>query len=120
MKNFLAVFTGTAEAMEASGWNALSDAERDERTQAGVKAWQTWMEEHESHVSVPGGPIGKTLRVSTGGIENAQNNLCGYVVVSADSHAAAAKLFESHPHFSIFPGEAVEVMECLPVPVPGA
>lgn len=29
---------------------------------------------------------------------------------------AHARLFENHPHFSIFPGDAVEVMECLPVP----
>jgi hypothetical protein len=38
------------------------------------------------------------------------------VVVSAESHAAAARLFEGHPHFTVFPGEGVEVMECLPMP----
>ena len=37
-------------------------------------------------------------------------------VVRAESQEAAARLFENHPHFSIFPGDAVEVMECLPVP----
>jgi len=26
------------------------------------------------------------------------------------------RLFENHPHFSIFPGDAVEVMEVLPIP----
>jgi hypothetical protein len=84
MKNFLAVFTGTPEATAKSGWDALSESARNERTQAGIAA--------------------------------AQNTICGYVVVSAQSHEAAARLFENHPHFSIFPGEAVEVMECLPVP----
>lgn len=39
-----------------------------------------------------------------------------YTVVQADSHEAAAKLFENHPHFMIFPGDAVEVMERLPIP----
>ena len=29
---------------------------------------------------------------------------------------AAVKLFEGHPHFTIFPGDSVEVMECLPIP----
>jgi hypothetical protein len=29
---------------------------------------------------------------------------------------AAAKLFEGHPHFTIFPGDGVEVMEVLPIP----
>ena len=28
----------------------------------------------------------------------------------------AAKLFLNHPHFMIFPGDRVEVMECLPIP----
>ena len=27
-----------------------------------------------------------------------------------------AKLFEKHPHFTIFPGESVEVMPVLPIP----
>lgn len=116
MKNFLAVFTGTDQATEKSGWNALSESARQERTQAGLNAWHAWMEAHNKQVVVSGGPIGKTKRVSVAGAANARNNICGYVVVSAESHDAAAKLFENHPHFSIFPGEAVEVMGCLPVP----
>ena len=116
MKNFLAVFTGTPEAAEQSGWNALGESARNERTQAGIKAWHAWMESNKKQVVVAGGPIGKTRRVSRSGMASAHNSICGYVVVCADSHEAAAKLFENHPHFSIFPGEAVEVMECLPVP----
>jgi hypothetical protein len=116
MKNFMAVFTGTPEAMEKSGWNALSEQERQERTQAGIKAWGAWMQTNEKRIVVAGGPIGKTQRVSSTGIEAAHNNICGYVVVSAESHDDASRLFENHPHFSIFPGEAVEVMECLPLP----
>jgi len=116
MKHFLAVFTGTDEATEKSGWNALSESARQERTQAGLNAWHAWMEAKSKQVVVTGGPIGKTKRVSVTGVESARNAICGYVVVSAESHDAAAKLFEGHPHFSIFPGEAVEVMECLPVP----
>ncbi|MBY0280468.1 hypothetical protein K2Z84_34470 [Candidatus Binatia bacterium] len=27
-----------------------------------------------------------------------------------------ARMFERHPHFAIFPGEAVEIMEVLPIP----
>jgi hypothetical protein len=42
--------------------------------------------------------------------------MAGYVILEAESHEAAARLFENHPHFTIFPGERVEIMECLPVP----
>jgi hypothetical protein len=38
MKNFLAVFTGTPEAMERSGWNALDEKVRQERTEAAMTA----------------------------------------------------------------------------------
>ena len=116
MKNFLAIYTGTDEAMARSGWNTLSEAERQERTQAGMKAWHAWMDANKARVDVSGGPIGKTRRVSKAGVEAIRNNIAGYVVVSAESHEEAASLFEGHPHFSIFPGDAVEVMECLPVP----
>jgi hypothetical protein len=29
---------------------------------------------------------------------------------------SAARLFEKHPHFMIFPGESVEIMPVLPIP----
>jgi hypothetical protein len=37
-------------------------------------------------------------------------------VVRAASHEDAAKMFENHPHFAIFPGERVEIMPVLPIP----
>jgi len=45
-----------------------------------------------------------------------RNNMTAFTVVRAESHEDAAKLFEDHPHFTIFPGESVEIMECLPMP----
>jgi hypothetical protein len=41
------------------------------------------------------------------------NELTVFVVVRAPSHEAAAKLFEGHPHFTIFPCDAVDVMPLL-------
>jgi hypothetical protein len=38
------------------------------------------------------------------------------MVVLAESHEGAAKLFLNHPHFMIFPGDPVEIKECLPIP----
>lgn len=39
-----------------------------------------------------------------------------YIGTQAESHEAAAKLVENHPHFTLFPGDSVEIMECLPLP----
>lgn len=116
MKNFLAVFLGTPEAAERSGWNALSEAVRQERTSAGIQAWHAWMASNAERIVESGGPIGKTKRVSAAGLADTQNAICAYVVVAAQTHEAAARLFMNHPHFAIFPGESVEIMECLPTP----
>jgi hypothetical protein len=37
-------------------------------------------------------------------------------MVEAESQDEAARLFLNHPHFTIFPGEGVEIMEILPGP----
>jgi hypothetical protein len=114
MKNFLAIYTGAPASMEK--WNALDESKRNEREAAGMKAWGDWMVNHQASIVVQGGPLGKTKRISTQGIADIRNEMAGFIVVKAESHAAAAKLFENHPHFAIFPGDAVEVMECLPIP----
>lgn len=71
---------------------------------------------HSAAIVDQGSPLGKTKRASPRGIEDIKNSMTGYVIVQAESHEAAAKLFENHPHFTIFPGDSVEIMECLPLP----
>ncbi|HWK49582.1 MAG TPA: hypothetical protein VNR40_06830 [Steroidobacter sp.] len=114
MKTFLAVYTGSPTSFEK--WTRLPEAERKQREQAGMKAWGDWMAKHQADVVVQGGPLGKTKQVNAAGISDIRNNMAGFVVVKADSHEAAARLFEGHPHFTIFPGDSVEIMECLPIP----
>lgn len=116
MKKFLAVYTGTAATREKSGWDSMDEAKRREVEASGMQAWGDWMTAHAERIVETGGPLGSTKRVSPKGIADITNNLVGYVVLEAESHEAAARLFEQHPHFAIFPGEAVEIMECLPIP----
>lgn len=79
-------------------------------------AWKAWVEMHAAAIVAMGGPLGKTKKVSSRGIADASNEMGAFTVVRAESHEAAAKLFERHPHFSIFPGDAVEIMPVLPIP----
>lgn len=116
MKTFLAIYTGTREAFERSGWNAMDEAKRKEREEEGFQAWMAWGGKHAGAIVDEGAPLGKTKRAARDGISDIKNNIAGYVIVRAESHEAAAKLFEGHPHFTIFPGDAVEIMECLPMP----
>jgi hypothetical protein len=116
MKNFLAIYIGTEAGLERSGWNELSEAEREARQAKGIEAWMSWGKEHAAAIVDHGTPLGKTKRASEKGVSDTKNEMVGYVIVKAESHAAAAKLFEKHPHFTLFPGDSVEIMECLPMP----
>lgn len=116
MKRFLAVYIGIASARERSGWDSLSETERQKREEAAVAAWMDWGTINRDRIVDTGTPLGKTKRISEHGIDDIKNNLVGYVIVEAESHQAAAQLFEKHPHFMLFPGDSVEVMECLPLP----
>lgn len=114
--SYLAVFLGSPDGPRRAAWNAMSDAERRAREQEGMAAWGAWVKAHRDAIVDSGGPLGKTKRVSGDGVADVSNDLAVYLVVRASSHEAAAKMFESHPHFTIFPGEAVEVMPRLPIP----
>src|SRR5688572_19489978 len=104
MKRFLAVYIGTASARERSGWDSLSATDRQERERTAVAAWMDWGTTNRDRIVDTGTPLGKTKRISGHGIEDIKNNLAGYVIVQAESHQAAAQLFEKHPHFMLFPG----------------
>ena len=109
MKSYLALFTG---APQPDGTPPMSPDD----VQAGMQAWGGWMARHADVIEVSGGPVGQTKKISPSGTADIRNNVGGFVIVRAESHAAAAKMFEGQPHFTIFPGDGVEVMEILPIP----
>jgi hypothetical protein len=57
---------------------------------------------------------GKTKRVTSGGVSDTRNDIVLYSIIEAESHEAAAKLFEDHPHLQI-PQSSIEVMEIRPM-----
>lgn len=116
MKSFLAIYIGTASALEKSGWNSMDEEKRKALEVSGIKAWMDWGTKNSAAIVDYGSPVGKTKRVSPDGIADISNTVTGYAIVQAESHEDAAKLFENHPHFKIFPGDSVEIMECLPLP----
>ena|ERR1700722_448774 len=113
---YLAVFLGSKTSPRMAAWNALPEAERNAKQQEGIAAWKAWAEKHQAAIVGMGGPLGKTKTVSQSGIADISNEMGAYTVVRADSHEAAAKMFERHPHFTIFPGESIEIMPVLPIP----
>lgn len=117
MKKFMAVYTGTPGSFEKWQQKFADPEARKAQEKAGMEAWKSWAEVHRKDIVESGGPLGKTKAASAAGIQDTRNDLAAYVVVQAESHEAAARMFLDHPHFSIFPGDSVEIMEILPVPV---
>ena len=109
MAKFMAIYTGQPGARDRTQPDPATIAR-------GMQAWTDWMSRNADRIVDSGGPLGKTKRVTTSGVADVQNNVAAYVVVEAEDHEAAARLFLGHPHFSIFPGDGVEIMPCLPIP----
>ena len=51
MKKFLAIYIGTASALEKSGWSKMDDEQRREREAAGIQAWMEWGTAHAEAIA---------------------------------------------------------------------
>ncbi len=111
MPRFLAIYTMKPE--DLASFRDLPKAEQDAVDALGVKEWAAWEERNALSILDRGGMVGKTTRITKDGVVDAVNSLCGYLVVEAESPDAAARLFEDHPHITIFPGDGVDVMPFL-------
>lgn len=116
MKTFLAIYLGSTSDRVMAEWEAQKPEVKKEKEEAGVKAWSAWATENSASIVDNGFPLGKTKRINPQGVSDAKNSMGAYTVVRTETHEDAAKLFLNHPHFTIFPGVAVEVMECVPMP----
>ncbi len=113
---YLAVFLGSKASPRRAAWDALPEGDRRAKKREGMAAWKAWIELHRAAIVSMGGPLGKTRKVTQRGIDDTSNDMGAFMVVRADSHEAAARLFDEHPHFSVFPGDSVEIMPVLPIP----
>jgi hypothetical protein len=111
VKKFLAMYIVPAAVM--TEWSQKSAEERRPAEEKMRAAWGAWMGEHAAAIS--GTEVaGKTKRVSAEGISDVKNDVMLYAFVEAESHEAAAKMFQQHPHLQI-PQSSIEVMEVRPM-----
>lgn len=111
MKQFCVLYMMPLEGLEE--WVAKPEEDRKAAETEMKAQWDTWLAEHASTVKNTIG-LGKTKRVTAGGIEDTKNNLMLSSYVEAESHEAAAEIFRNHPHFGI-PGASIDVMEINPM-----
>lgn len=107
MAKFLAVYRAPIEGLEA--WAKTDPQVRQAEEKKMQAEWGAWMAAHQESFSGPTAGIGKTKRVTKDGVVDTKNDLMLYSIVEAESHEAAAALFENHPHFGI-PDGSIDVM----------
>jgi len=111
MQKFIALYLIPASVMAD---RAKTDPEtRKVEEQKMQAAWGKWMSKHEKMITLTEAG-GKTKRVTASGISDTKNDIILYSFVEAESHEAAAKAFENHPHLQI-PQSSVEIMYVRPM-----
>ncbi|MBM4781390.1 MAG: hypothetical protein GQE15_27215 [Archangiaceae bacterium] len=114
MPRFVAIYTMKAE--DRAAFHAKPRSERDAIDQAGLKAWEAWRARNAASLVGADVMVGRTKRVSRSGISDAHNEVAGFVIVEAADLGAAANLFQDHPHFTIFPGDGIDLMPVVSDP----
>jgi hypothetical protein len=110
-KKFLVLYLVPASVM--ADWAKTDPATRQAEEQKMHAAWGKWMGDHAKMIiSTEAG--GKTKRVTTSGVSDTRNDIVLCSFVEAQSHEAAAKAFEDHPHLRI-PRSSIEVMYVRPM-----
>jgi hypothetical protein len=96
-----------------ASYRSLSKAQQDAVDAVGIPQWAAWEERNAAFILDRGGMVGKTTRVTKDGVAEAGNQFCGYLVVEAETADTAARLFQDHPHLTVFPGDGVDIMPFL-------
>lgn len=112
MKKFLVTYLAPVSVIDEWKKTPLEKRKQEEDKMQGE--WKKWMGEHKKLFADTGAGVGKTKRVTGQGTADARNDVMLYSLVEAESHDAAAKSFEGHPHLQI-PQASIEVMEINPL-----
>jgi hypothetical protein len=108
MKRFLVTYLVPTSVM--TDWKKTDPAQRKEAEAKMQGEWKKWMTDNARMFVDVGAGVGKTKLVNMQGTSDTKNDIMLYSVVEAESHEAAAKSFEGHPHLQI-PQSSIEVME---------
>lgn len=113
MKKFLITYLAPASVID--DWKKTPPEKRKDAESKMQGEWRKWMSDHAKIFVDNGAGVGKTKRVTAQGTSDSRNDIMLYAIVEAESHVAAAKTFEDHPHLQI-PQASIELMEIRSLP----
>ncbi len=114
MPRFVAVYTMKPE--DVAAFRARPKSEQEAIDKVGLRAWEEWRKRNASAIIATDVMVGKTSRITKSGIADAQNQIAGFLIVEAADIAAAADLFQDHPHITVFPGDGIDIMPVVTGP----
>lgn len=113
MSKFIALYLAPVSVLE--NWMATPEDVRKAEEAKMQAEWGAWMEKNREMLTGITAGLGKTKLVTPAGISDTKNDIMMYSMVEAESHEAAAALFENHPHLKI-PEATIEIMPVNPLP----
>lgn len=113
MKKFLVLYLAPVSVIEE--WKKTAPEKRKAAEEKMQREWKKWMSDHAKMFADVGAGVGKTKRVAAQGTSDTKNDIMLYAIVEAESHEAAARSFDGHPHLQI-PESSIEIMEIHPLP----
>jgi hypothetical protein len=111
MNTFLVHFLAPTSSIDE--WMKKPEEERKAEEKKMKEEWDVWTAAHSGMIKETKA-AGKAKRVTSAGVADSRNELMLYSIIEAESHEAAAKAFEGHPHFAI-PEASIEVMSIRPM-----
>lgn len=106
LTKFIVFYSIPAAVM--ADWSKTDEKVRKDAESKMKAEWQKWMGEHAGMIKTSDA-CGKTKKITASGVTDTRNDICLYSIIEAESHEAAAKVFEKHPHLQI-PQAYIEVM----------
>jgi len=113
MKQFLVLYLAPVSVVEE--WKKTEPQKRKADEEKMQREWKRWTSEQTKMFADMGAGVGKTKRVGAQGTSDTKNDIMLYAIVKAESHEAATKPFQNHPHLQI-PQSSIEIMELHPLP----
>lgn len=109
MKKFLVLYKAPT-----SGFEQMAKS-TPEQQKAGMEAWMAWSKKASASIVDMGAPLGKSVKVTKGGVAPASNDLGGFSILQAESKEALAEALKGHPHF-MMPDGFIEIIDFMPMP----
>ena len=110
-QKFLVLYLIPASVM--AEWAKTDPGTRQAAEKKMQAEWGKWMGDHANMI-IGTEACGKTKRVTSSGVSDTKNDIILYSFIEAESHEAAAKAFENHPHLQI-PQSSIEIMYVKPM-----